>query len=149
MYVFLPLDCQDNIHVDEISDRLKTVYRQKFAEMLTRAEQIHEYLLHKKEAEQSALTEGQDCTFRKRDCDDSLEDTLLSDILGSSVFAKNPNAKWSAIAGLAKAKTVLQEAIFIPLQFPTLFVGNRKPWKGILLYGVSLPLLIYIYLFIY
>jgi len=39
------------------------------------------------------------------------------------------------IAGLDEAKTLLKEAIVLPLQYPHLFVGKRKPWRRILLYG--------------
>ena len=39
------------------------------------------------------------------------------------------------IAGLEEAKMLLKEAIVLPLQYPHLFVGKRKPWRRILLYG--------------
>ncbi|GAB1605251.1 hypothetical protein Ahia01_000806900, partial [Argonauta hians] len=39
------------------------------------------------------------------------------------------------IAGLSDAKQALYEAIIMPLQYPHLFTGNRRPWKRILLYG--------------
>jgi vacuolar protein-sorting-associated protein 4 len=29
----------------------------------------------------------------------------------------------------------LKEAVILPIKFPHLFVGKRKPWRGILLYG--------------
>jgi len=38
-----------------------------------------------------------------------------------------------SFAGLQQAKTALQEAAVIPIRFPQLFVGARKPWRGILL----------------
>ncbi|KAK2178596.1 hypothetical protein NP493_538g04028 [Ridgeia piscesae] len=43
--------------------------------------------------------------------------------------------KFDDVAGLLKAKQILKEAIIMPLQFPHLFTGGRKPWKRILLYG--------------
>jgi vacuolar protein-sorting-associated protein 4 len=42
---------------------------------------------------------------------------------------------WDDVAGLHQAKKALQEAAVIPIRFPELFVGARKPWRGILLYG--------------
>lgn len=44
--------------------------------------------------------------------------------------------KWSDVAGLENAKRALQEAIILPTKFPEIFVGLRRPWRGILLYGV-------------
>lgn len=42
------------------------------------------------------------------------------------------------MAGLENAKASLKEAIIMPMRFPELFQGARKPWMGILLYGVIL-----------
>lgn len=45
--------------------------------------------------------------------------------------------RWEDVAGLYQAKESLKEAVILPIKFPQLFTGKRKPWKGILLYGPS------------
>jgi vacuolar protein-sorting-associated protein 4 len=51
------------------------------------------------------------------------------------ILAEKPNVKWDDVAGLEGAKEALREAVIFPIKFPHFFVGNRKPWRGILLYG--------------
>lgn len=36
---------------------------------------------------------------------------------------------------MEQAKAALKEAVILPIQFPSMFEGKVKPWKGILLYG--------------
>jgi len=59
----------------------------------------------------------------------------LKDGLSSAIVTEKPNVKWDDVAGLEGAKASLQEAVILPTKFPQLFVGKRRPWKGILLYG--------------
>jgi SpoVK/Ycf46/Vps4 family AAA+-type ATPase len=60
---------------------------------------------------------------------------LHSSLLGA-ILREKPNVKWDDVAGLQAAKEALKEAVILPIKFPQLFTDKRKPWKGILLYGV-------------
>lgn len=55
--------------------------------------------------------------------------------LSSAIVTEKPNVRWEDVAGLSAAKEALKEAVILPKKFPQMFVGKRRPWKGILLYG--------------
>eukprot|EP00483_Globobulimina_turgida_P000425 UN00425 len=55
--------------------------------------------------------------------------------LQNAIVINKPNVSWSDVAGLQVAKSLLQEAVILPIRFPQLFTGKRKPFPGILLYG--------------
>lgn len=74
---------------------------------------------------------------KRKDKDKDDPDAKLKESLMSCVVTEKPNVKWSDVAGLEKAKEALQEAVILPLKYPHIFTGKRKPWKGILLYGVK------------
>lgn len=65
----------------------------------------------------------------------SEEAAKLKASLGSAIVTEKPNVAWDDVAGLEAAKDALKEAVILPARFPQLFVGKRRPWKGILLYG--------------
>ena len=69
---------------------------------------------------------------KKGDADD---DKIKGNIEGA-ILKEKPNVKWDDVAGLYGAKDALKEAVILPMKFPSMFQGKRKPWKGILLYGV-------------
>ena len=48
---------------------------------------------------------------------------------------EKPNITWDMVCGMDDVKRLLEEVLVLPIKFPNLFVGVRKPWKGILLYG--------------
>ncbi|XP_005099612.1 vacuolar protein sorting-associated protein 4B isoform X2 [Aplysia californica] len=55
--------------------------------------------------------------------------------ISGAIMMIRPNVKWSDIAGLEKAKASLKETVILPVKFPQLFTGQRKPYKAILLFG--------------
>jgi vacuolar protein-sorting-associated protein 4 len=67
--------------------------------------------------------------------DDSKEKDKMVTAMESAIVKERPNIHWEDVAGLFAAKEALKEAVILPIKFPQLFVGNRKPWKGIMLYG--------------
>ena len=73
---------------------------------------------------------------RKEDDKDE-EKSKFREALGSAIVKEKPNVKWDDVAGLHQAKESLKEAVILPIKFPQLFTGKRKPWRGILLYGVG------------
>lgn len=56
--------------------------------------------------------------------------------LEGAIVTEKPNVSWDDVAGLENAKNSLKEAVILPMKFPEIFQGARKPWMGILLYGV-------------
>uniref|UniRef100_A0A914X7P4 vesicle-fusing ATPase n=1 Tax=Plectus sambesii TaxID=2011161 RepID=A0A914X7P4_9BILA len=65
---------------------------------------------------------------------DSERKKLQEQLTGAIVMEK-PNVRWEDIAGLKGAKEALKEAVILPIKFPQLFTGQRKPWRRILLFG--------------
>lgn len=59
----------------------------------------------------------------------------LVEAMERDILLRDPNVKWSDIAGLKEAKRLLEEAIVLPLWMPDYFKGIRRPWKGILMVG--------------
>jgi katanin p60 ATPase-containing subunit A1 len=59
----------------------------------------------------------------------------LIDTLEKDILQKHPNVQWQDVAGLSEAKSILQEAVVLPIIMPDFFKGIRRPWKGILMVG--------------
>lgn len=105
----------------------KKIYMEKATEYAKRATDI------KKAKEKGKKGKGEGGKGGEEETDE--EKKKLNDQLSGCVVAESPNVKWEDVAGLEKAKEALKEAVILPIKFPQLFQGKRKPWKGILLYG--------------
>lgn len=62
-------------------------------------------------------------------------DSDLIKMLERDCVDKCPSVNWDAIAGLEQAKSLLEEAVVLPLIMPDYFQGIRRPWKGVLMFG--------------
>jgi len=62
-------------------------------------------------------------------------DAELIQMLEKDVVDQNPNVRFEDIASLEGAKQILQEAVLLPLLCPELFIGIRRPWSGVLMFG--------------
>lgn len=63
------------------------------------------------------------------------ENNQLKGQVSEAIVTEKPNVKWEDVSGLENAKNALKEAVVLPIKFPEIFTGSRKPWKGILMYG--------------
>ncbi|CAG8574283.1 1574_t:CDS:2 [Cetraspora pellucida] len=136
-----------NSSIDEKNERSKQTIRKKLTEYLERAEKLKEYLNSKEEKLQKNKDKPQkkgskaNGNKKKESSDDDDDDELDADTkkmreaLSSAILSETPNVHWDDIAGLDAAKDALKEAVILPMKFPQLFTGNRRPWSGILLYG--------------
>lgn len=123
----------------EKNSKSKELIKSKFTEYLTRAEQLKDHL-EKQNKSNTAEGSVNGSTKSKEQGsegnDEEGEDTKkLRGALAGAILSEKPNVKWDDIAGLEGAKEALKEAVILPVKFPQLFVGNRKPTSGILLYG--------------
>ena len=66
---------------------------------------------------------------------EDMEDQRLATLLEREMLQRSPGTHWSDIAGLADAKSLLQEAVVLPLLMPDYFKGIRRPLKGVLMVG--------------
>eukprot|EP00731_Ephydatia_muelleri_P026332 Em0018g432a len=120
--------------------RLREVIKRKCEQYLERAEAIKQIVSGKQ------MVSGSDGTavrVTKEDesagggtWKDEKEKPKNTFDVGNVVHGLKPNVKWEDVAGLQQAKEVLMETVILPLKFPQLFNGRRRPLgRGILLYG--------------
>lgn len=71
---------------------------------------------------------GQNNTFVSEDMD-------LAAMIERDIVVGDLSVRFDDIGGLEDAKRAMNEAVLLPLLLPEFFVGIRKPWKGVLLFG--------------
>jgi vacuolar protein-sorting-associated protein 4 len=64
--------------------------------------------------------------------DENIDDEDIPDF---KPIEEKSKTTWDDVVGLESAKQTLNEAVYMPMKFPQLFTGQRKPWRAILLYG--------------
>jgi vacuolar protein-sorting-associated protein 4 len=119
----------------EKNEKCKATIRQKVIEYMNRAEKLKEFL--DKGVSKKPVADGSGPKSGKGE-DDKEEDSeakKMKDALSGAILKEKPDVKWDDVAGLYAAKEALKEAVILPIKFPQLFTGKRKPWRGILLYG--------------
>lgn len=135
-------DCLRSFSDEAQGEKAKDSIRAKCLQYLDRAEKLKEYL--KKGDKKKPVKDGESSSKddKKSGSDDSdsedPEKKKLQSKLEGAIVIEKPHVKWSDVAGLDGAKEALKEAVILPIKFPHLFTGKRIPWKGILLFGVSI-----------
>jgi vacuolar protein-sorting-associated protein 4 len=138
----------------EKNERTKEAVRAKVVDYMNRAEQLKEFLSKQRQAEatpqlvnggsssspssssSSSSSSSNSATSANSESKtgDAENDKLRAGLEGA-ILKEKPNVRWDDVAGLHGAKEALKEAVILPIKFPQLFQGKRKPWRGILLYG--------------
>ncbi|KAK9379189.1 P-loop containing nucleoside triphosphate hydrolase protein [Kockiozyma suomiensis] len=122
----------------------KEMIRSKTAEYMDRAEKLKNYIeTQDKKSKRAVGANGKAANSSggksKKKGDDSDEDDAdskkLRNALSGAILSEKPDIKWEDVAGLELAKEALKEAVILPIKFPHLFTGKRRPVAGILLYG--------------
>lgn len=98
----------------EKNKKSKQIIQEKITEYLNRAEelskQIEESKKPKKKAVKAGGAKGDD------DKDDDADAAKLKGALSSAIVTEKPNVRWEDVAGLETAKSLLKEAVLLPIK---------------------------------
>eukprot|EP00484_Ammonia_sp_Unknown_P006896 CAMPEP_0197074146 /NCGR_PEP_ID=MMETSP1384-20130603/210962_1 /TAXON_ID=29189 /ORGANISM="Ammonia sp." /LENGTH=485 /DNA_ID=CAMNT_0042512987 /DNA_START=36 /DNA_END=1493 /DNA_ORIENTATION=- len=127
----------------EKNQKIVEVIKSKAIKYLKRAEEIKDALEQqshastKKKKKPRLRANSNKASSDDDDNADSEDEEVakLQSGLCNAIVMDKPKVKWSDVAGLETAKSLLKEAVILPIRFPQLFTGKRKPFQGILLYG--------------
>lgn len=114
--------------------------KRKVSDIIARAEKIKEYLDNSRDQDAgnqggAGATAQKTASASKKAKEDDEDKQRMRNNLDGAIVRVKPNVRWDQIAGLEAAKQALKESVILPMRFPQLFTGKRKPWRGILLYG--------------
>ncbi|MHA1682753.1 MAG: AAA family ATPase [Promethearchaeota archaeon] len=123
--------------------RLEQIVETRMEDYLGRAKYLKKKITGK--SARSNLSKGRDsgkvADPKARIAEASEEDDVdeetkrLREMVSDTIVTDKPDVSWSDVAGLARVKQALREAIVLPIIKPEIFKGARKPWTGILLFG--------------
>ncbi|KAH3743596.1 vacuolar protein sorting factor 4B [Pelomyxa schiedti] len=120
----------------ERNPRTRETIDQKVIQYLERAEAIKEMLDNAPKTPVAAASGAATKSGGGADDDEATKDKASRQAaLHEAILQEKPDVKWSDVAGLEGAKEALKEAVILPIKFPQMFTGKRKPWRGILLFG--------------
>ncbi|CAM4895388.1 unnamed protein product [Rotaria socialis] len=117
-----------------MNEQLKQNIRAKVSSYIKRAEEIKATSKNGDE-KKKAVTDGGNPKDNKDDDDGDDPDRKRMMRKFEGAIVTDPQVSFSDVVGLEQAKEALKEAVILPVKFPQLFQGKRKPWAGILLYG--------------
>ncbi|UJR13877.1 hypothetical protein I4U23_000885 [Adineta vaga] len=117
-----------------MNEAMKQNIRAKVNSYLKRAEEIKE-LNKGGSGKKKAVADGGNSKDNKDDDDSGDPDRKRMMQKFEGAIVTDPNVTFTDVIGLDQAKEALKEAVILPVKFPQLFQGKRKPWAGILLYG--------------
>src|SRR3989338_1822288 len=87
----------------------------------------------KEESDNDASDDAEDSAFIKRKKRKEFEE-MKSFIIDPKRKSLENSSGWKQIVGLESVIECIREATILPQKFPQLFIGERKPWRAILLY---------------